>query len=104
MQSEAEALAELKRWQMDVEEREAAVCPEDVGFDEYIRRLEANLKQAVAERDELSTEIETCHSLLDQFYSEDPAMTSADTLEKRLKLHLDELRPVITDGDVNGDD
>lgn len=35
-----ERLAQAKAWQMDVEEREAAVCPEDVPFDEYIRRLQ----------------------------------------------------------------
>lgn len=39
MQSESDQLAELKRWQANVEEREAAVCPEDVPFDEYIRFL-----------------------------------------------------------------
>lgn len=62
------------------------------------------IARLTAERNELSEEIETCHSLLDQYYSEDPAMCSADTLEQRLKLHFDELRPVITDDDVNGDD
>jgi FtsZ-binding cell division protein ZapB len=29
----------LKLWQEDVQNSEAAVCPEDVGFDEYIRAL-----------------------------------------------------------------
>jgi hypothetical protein len=33
-------LTVLKEWQRDVQEREAAVCPEDVGFDEYIGMLE----------------------------------------------------------------
>ena len=31
---------QLLKWQADIQEREAAVCPEDVGFDEYIRTLE----------------------------------------------------------------
>jgi hypothetical protein len=30
----------LRKWQRDVEGREAATCPEDVPFDEYIRSLE----------------------------------------------------------------
>lgn len=66
--------------------------------------MQLRLQQAIKDRDELSGEMETCHALLDQFYSEDPAMTSADTLEQRLRLHLDELRPIISDDDVNGDD
>lgn len=71
---------------------------------ELLRQLCDEVERVTRDRDELSAEIETCHSLLDQFYAEDPAMTSLDTLEKRLKLHLDEQRPVITDDDVNGDD
>lgn len=35
-----EQLKQAKAWQMDVEEREAAVWPEDVPFDEYIRHLQ----------------------------------------------------------------
>ena len=38
-------LGAAKRWQLDVEEREAAVCPEDVGFDEYIRSLHGRVDQ-----------------------------------------------------------
>jgi len=37
----------LKTWQGEIEEREAAVCPEDVGFDEYIRCLEKRLAAAL---------------------------------------------------------
>lgn len=37
-----------KRWE-DFENREAAVCPEDVGFEEYIRRLHAELDHFYAE-------------------------------------------------------
>lgn len=40
-------IEELRAWQRDVQEREAACCPEDVGFDELIGRLRASL--AVAE-------------------------------------------------------
>lgn len=41
-------LADAKKWQMDVEEREAAVCPEDVPFDEYIHALESALQPFAA--------------------------------------------------------
>lgn len=34
----------LARVIQDIEEREAAVCPEDVGFDEYIRTLQRKLE------------------------------------------------------------
>lgn len=34
----------LARVIQDIEEREAAVCPEDVGFDEYIRTLQQRLE------------------------------------------------------------
>lgn len=37
-------LERLRKWQADIEEREAAVCPEDVPFDEYIRYLESKLE------------------------------------------------------------
>lgn len=36
---------------LDVEEREAKCCPEDVAFDEYIRALQGKLSRAEAERD-----------------------------------------------------
>jgi hypothetical protein len=39
----------LRKWHVDVEEREAAVCPEDVGFDEYIRVLDRKLTTACAD-------------------------------------------------------
>jgi hypothetical protein len=39
----------MTRWQTDVENREAACCPEDVGFDEYIRSLEQKLATARAD-------------------------------------------------------
>jgi hypothetical protein len=62
----AQEIAELKAEARDYEEREAAVCPEDVGFDEYIRVLTKQLtaraqeiEQVKAERDafrELSKE------------------------------------------------
>lgn len=80
-------------WTMDGAALADWVCQSTNGYD-----------SAIGERDELSEEIETCHAMLDAFYSEDPEMCSADTLEKRLKVHLDELRPVITDSQVNGDD
>ena len=38
-------IRELWKWQRDVQEREAAVCPEDVPFDEYIRVLERKLQE-----------------------------------------------------------
>lgn len=38
-----ERLRLAKEWQMNAEEREAAVCPEDVGFDEHIHSLEKRL-------------------------------------------------------------
>lgn len=41
-------LERLKKWQDDVVEREAAVCPEDVPFDEYIRHLERKLKESTS--------------------------------------------------------
>lgn len=37
----------------NIEEREAAVCPEDVGFDEYLRSLQFQLAQVTQERNEL---------------------------------------------------
>lgn len=36
----------LLDWQSDAQEREAAVCPEDVSFDEYIRVLERRLAES----------------------------------------------------------
>jgi hypothetical protein len=71
---------------------------------EEVERQAREIERVIGERNELNEEIETCHDMLDQYYHEDPAMCSADTLEQRLKLHLDELRPVITDNDVNGGD
>lgn len=41
-------LRNAEGWIADVEEREAACCPEDVGFDEYIRHLQAELQEAQA--------------------------------------------------------
>lgn len=35
----------LKEYQTDIENREGACCPEDVGFDEYIKRLKIELEQ-----------------------------------------------------------
>lgn len=46
-------LRQANGWIEDVREREAAVCPEDVGFDEYIRTLQSQLAQVTAERDGL---------------------------------------------------
>lgn len=40
-----ERLAQANDFNNDVVEREAAVCPEDVGFDEYIRVLERKLRE-----------------------------------------------------------
>lgn len=42
-------LAEAHDFNNDVVEREAAVCPEDVSFDEYIRALEKKLTTARAD-------------------------------------------------------
>jgi hypothetical protein len=53
-------LADAKAWQMSVEEREAAVCPEDVPFDEYIRSLQSALAAAQAEVERLKTERDCC--------------------------------------------
>lgn len=39
-------LAETKKRLAEIEEREAAVCPEDVPFDEYIRSLQGQLEAA----------------------------------------------------------
>ncbi len=41
-------LKDAENWIGDVEEREAAVCPEDVPFDEYIRVLEKKLEEQPA--------------------------------------------------------
>jgi len=40
-------LGQAHGWIADVEERERAVCPEDVGFDEYIRTLQTQLTAAL---------------------------------------------------------
>lgn len=50
------ARAELASFRLDLEEREAACCPEDVGFEEYIVMLEsekgaAEARGAAAERE-----------------------------------------------------
>jgi hypothetical protein len=45
-------LAEAERRLLDQEDAEAAVCPEDVGFAEYIKVLQARLAEAERERDE----------------------------------------------------
>lgn len=41
-------LKQAKDWNLDIEEREAAVCPEDVPFDEYIKVLEKRVVAAAA--------------------------------------------------------
>jgi hypothetical protein len=41
----AKRIQELEAWQANVQEREAACCPEDVGFDEYIAALLKELKR-----------------------------------------------------------
>jgi hypothetical protein len=43
VERQAGEIERLRKWQGDVEEREAAVCPEDVAFDEYIRALRTAL-------------------------------------------------------------
>lgn len=58
------ALKQAEGWISDVTEREAAVCPEDVGFDEYVRSLQKQLAEARAENDAAQTRLET--SLADQ--------------------------------------
>jgi len=47
-------LRQANSWIGDVEEREAAVCPEDVGFDEYIQSLQRQLSEAQAEVEKLA--------------------------------------------------
>lgn len=53
-----ERLAQANEFNDDVVEREAAVCPEDVGFDEYIRSLQSRLSEVEQERDDLRQEVE----------------------------------------------
>jgi len=48
-------LCSLQAWQMETEEREAAVCPEDVGFDEYIKLLRAENERLQDRIEELTT-------------------------------------------------
>jgi hypothetical protein len=43
VERQAGEIERLKKWRGDVQEREAAVCPEDVPFDEYIRALRTAL-------------------------------------------------------------
>lgn len=62
-------LRDAMKWIADIEEREAAVCPEDVPFDEHIRALEvererlagdsANLHQSWAKAVERNDELRT---------------------------------------------
>lgn len=44
--------SQLHQWQ----EREAAVCPEDVGFEEYIKALQSQLQQEREKRKEAEAE------------------------------------------------
>jgi chromosome segregation ATPase len=55
----------LKGWQLDVEEREAAVCPEDVGFDEYIKSLRAEVEQWKSRADQVAIECQSLRQQLD---------------------------------------
>lgn len=48
-----ERLAQANNFNNDIVEREAAVCPEDVGFDEFIRSLQSRLSEVEKERDTL---------------------------------------------------
>lgn len=72
IQTLQERLAEAKKWQMSVEEREAAVCPEDVGFDEYIRTLRSHWLQAEHQRNEALDQCTELHQRLAQVEKERP--------------------------------
>ena len=48
----ADLESQLHQWQ----EREAAVCPEDVGFEEYIKALQSQLQQEREKRKEAESE------------------------------------------------
>jgi hypothetical protein len=56
IQTLQDRLAEAGAFNNDVVEREAAACPEDVGFDEYIRALERELPAKDAEIERLKWE------------------------------------------------
>jgi hypothetical protein len=48
------SLKQANDWIADIEEREAACCPEDTGFDEYIKTLRAELDQLRRENEALN--------------------------------------------------
>jgi chromosome segregation ATPase len=51
----SEELKRARKWILDTENEEASVCPEDVGFVEFIHTLQAELKQTKADHDTLRT-------------------------------------------------
>lgn len=55
---------ELRRRLAEIEEREAACCPEDVPFDEYIRALGGQLARARAEIERKNRLIEQMRAAL----------------------------------------
>jgi vacuolar-type H+-ATPase subunit I/STV1 len=50
-------IKKLKRQLMDVEEREAGVCPEDIGFDDYIKQLKRQLDTLKQENEGLRNQL-----------------------------------------------
>lgn len=85
-------LAEANDFNNDVVEREAAVCPEDVGFDEYIRALQSQLEQLRAENERLRSagaeamrngcvaKVETMHSDIAGYLRRSTVLTALESL------------------------
>lgn len=74
-------LTEANDFNNDVVEREAAVCPEDVGFDEYIRTLQSRLAQVEKERDTARRD-----GRLEGLKEADQVSCTAGAIRERIKL------------------
>lgn len=59
----------LKQWQMDVEEREASVCPEDVGFEDFIGVLNKRIDQYISQLTAAEQQVAALRGALARFVS-----------------------------------
>jgi hypothetical protein len=81
-------LHQARTWIAGVEEREAAVCPEDIGFDEYIRTLQKQLAvvRADAEPESSPVDQERTAKLIAQAVADKRAAIRVAAIEEAIQV------------------
>lgn len=72
---------ELRRRLAEIEEREAACCPEDVPFDEYIRALESKFEQ-------MREALHLADDLIDEYAADYEHRDNVDEIREEIKAAL----------------